>query len=286
MRLHFLKTEWSDIIILQDGEHAAFVDTGMADQFPEIQEYLDQLGIRKLDFILLTHFHRDHYGCIPALVEQYPVGTVYLKEYSGLDYWTAWGSVADDAYRTSEMEKYQAMQQLIREKSTLRQAEDVAVIPFGDTKLQLFSTPNVIRTVYEDASHPETYHKILYSENKNSLSVLMKVNGVTVFLGGDMQEEDGEHPLVDHMTHRVAEQIGVSIDIYKAPHHGTPKTAERETLQIFRPKHVVITNGDEYLSSTSDVYELLRGANPEVEIHLTEKQHVVCTIEPDGTIRF
>lgn len=34
MKLHFLKTVWSDIIILQDGDKIAFVDTGMEDQFP------------------------------------------------------------------------------------------------------------------------------------------------------------------------------------------------------------------------------------------------------------
>ena len=107
---------WSDIIILQGEKETAFIDTGTADQFPMIRSCLDALGVQELSFILLTHFHRDHYGCIPALLDHYRVGKVYLKEYSGLDCTTAWGSPADDAYRASESSTFHAMGTCAAEK--------------------------------------------------------------------------------------------------------------------------------------------------------------------------
>ena len=85
MELHFLKTAWSDIIILKQDNDIAMIDTGYENQFIDIKKYLDQMGIKKIKFILLTHFHRDHYGSIPNLVKNYDVDRVYFKNYSVLE---------------------------------------------------------------------------------------------------------------------------------------------------------------------------------------------------------
>ena len=69
MKVHFLKTVWSDIIILEDNNRFALVDTGIKEQYYQLTDYLDKIGAKKIDFILLTHFHRDHYGNINDLVK-------------------------------------------------------------------------------------------------------------------------------------------------------------------------------------------------------------------------
>lgn len=281
MKIHFLKTIWSDIIILQDGDATALVDTGFAEQFPMIQEYLQSMGISTISFILLTHFHRDHYGSIPALVENFSVEKVYLKEYSGLDCTTAWGTQADDAYRQEELKKYHAMQKLIQEKSTLIQVEGLTSIPFGKYTLQLFSTANSIRQIYEDSTHPETFQKIAFSENQNSLAVFLKADGKTVFLGGDLLDLPASHPLADRVCYQIAQQIGEQIDLYKVPHHATFNTGLPETLSIFRPRTAVITNEEAYLTTGSDALTRLKTASPDIRILLTEKEHVVLSIPED-----
>lgn len=275
MKLHFLKTEWSDMIILQDGSYTALVDTGFEEQYDQLSGYLRSLGVTEIDFILLTHFHRDHYGNIPRLIEDFDVEKVYMKEYSGLDSTTAWGTEADDAYRRSEMDKYNAMATLISEKSVLIPVEQVSVITFGDHELKLFSTENSIREIYEDASHPETYHKISFGENQNSLAVFFKADGKNIFLGGDIMDAPSTHPNADHVCCRIARSIGERIDIYKAPHHGTVCTACTNALEIFKPRIAVITNGDAYLRENSDVYVKLKAACPDVRILLTENEDIV-----------
>lgn len=163
---------------------------------------------KKLDFILLTHFHRDHYGSIPALLDALPVDRVILKEYSGLDRTTAWGTIADDAYRADEMRKYRAMQEQIRQKSRLIQAENIDKLDFANCKLELYHTANSIRTIYEDAAYPETYHQYTLSENQNSLAIWMEAEGVNVFFGGDMQDASSAHPLANYVNTRVAREAG------------------------------------------------------------------------------
>lgn len=279
MKIHFLKTKWSDIILLEHQGELAMVDTGFEEQYPEIEAYINALGIHKISFILLTHFHRDHYGSIRKILENYPVEKVYMKEYSGLDCTTAWGTQADDTYRESEKEKYNSLIRFIDEKSQRIAAEEVQSIPFGPTILELYSNTNSIRTIYEDADYPETYHKIAFSENQNSLCVYMNVYGKNVYLGGDMMDTASSHPLGNFTTLQIARKLQREMYLYKVPHHGTVHTGCEETLSIYHPQIAVITNEDAYLSEHSDVYANLRKANPEVEILLTEEKNIVIDCE-------
>lgn len=282
MKIHFLKTVWSDIIILEEAGHFAMIDTGMADQFPQIMDFLNERGAKKLDLILLTHFHRDHYGSIPALLDALPVDQVILKEYSGLDRTTAWGSIADDAYRTDEMHKYHAMQELVRQKSRLIQAEDISHTEFMGHRLELYNTANSIRTIYEDAAYPDTYHQYTLSENQNSMAVWMEADGVNVFFGGDMQDAPSAHPLAHFVNTRIAREAGRHADLYKAPHHGTIHTAAPDALAVYQPKYVVLTNGEDYLREHSDVFSLLAPYQPMV--YLTECQNVSVTLQAGKVI--
>lgn len=279
MKLHFLKTKWSDMIILESGGEAALVDTGFDEQYDRLREYLKGLGISRISFILLTHFHRDHYGNIPALINDFDVDKVYMKEYSGLDCTTAWGTEADDAYRQSETEKFSAMVKAVSQKSKLIFVENIFSIPFGKYELKLFSSENSVREIYEDESCSDTYHRIAFSENQNSLAVFIKADGKNIFLGGDIMDLPSPHPKANHVCCQIARSIGEQIDIYKAPHHGTVHTACEEALKIFSPRKAIITNEDEYLREHSDVYDNLRKANPAVEILLTENEDVVIDTE-------
>ena len=279
MKFHFLKTKWSDIIILESGREVALIDTGFDEQYDQLSKYLHSLGISRISFILLTHFHRDHYGNILGLVENFNVEKVYMKQYSGLDCTTAWGTEADDGYRQSETEKYESMLKVINEKSKLVFAENTSTIAFGKYELQLLSSENSIREIYEDRSCPDTYHRIAFSENQNSLAVYIKADGKNIFLGGDIMDILSTHPKADHVCCRIARGIGEQIDIYKAPHHGTVHTACEKALEIFRPRTAIITNEDAYLREHSDVYENLKKANPGVKILLTENEDIVIDTE-------
>ena len=276
---------WSDIIILQGEKEIAMIDTGMADQFPMIQTYLNGLGIRDISFILLTHFHRDHYGCIPALLDYYRVGCVYLKEYSDLDRKTAWGTPADDTYRNSEENKFRAIWKQAQKKSRAVPCEDLTRIDFEGQEMQLFSVSNSMRTIYEDSTHPETFHQYAFSENQNSLAAFLRINGANIFFGGDLHDIPSAHPLADRVNYQIAREIGKEIDLYKAPHHGTQGTGLPETMQIYRPRNVVITNGLEYLPPDSEIFQNLRAARPDAKIYLTEKEHVVFSVDTKGTVQ-
>ena len=284
MELHFLKITWGDIIILKSGEEIAMIDAGFDGHFGEISDYLDKLGVKTISFILLTHFHRDHYGSISKIVKKYNVEKVYFKDYSGLDKTTAWGTIADDNYRNDEMTKCLEIKKIIAENSNLIQVENIKIIEFGDAKLKLYSNDNSIRKIYEDNNYKDSYHKILFSENYNSLAVFMKVNGVNVFLGGDIFDREAIHPRANYVNYQIATSIKEEIDIYKVPHHGTINCNSDKTLDIYKPKIAVITNEDEYLKNNSTIYDDLKRVNKDVKILLTEKHNIVIKISDNGNI--
>ena len=284
MELHFLKITWGDIIILKSDDEVALVDTGYDGNFNEISDYLDKLNVKKISFILLTHFHRDHYGSIAPIVKKYDVEKVYFKDYSGLDKTTAWGTIADDNYRNNEMKKCLEIKKIILENSNLIQTENIKTIKFGEAEVELYNNDNSIKKIYEDDNYKDSYHKILFSENQNSLAIFMKVNGINVFLGGDIFDREAIHPKANYVNYQIASSIKEKIDIYKVPHHGTINCNSDKALEIYKPKIAVITNEDEYLKNNSTIYDDLKRANKDVKILLTEKHNIVIKISDNGNI--
>lgn len=286
MELYFLKTTWSDIIILKQGNEIAMIDTGFEGQFKDIKEYLDELGVKKISFILLTHFHRDHYGSIPNIVKNYDVEKVYFKDYSALDKTTACGTIADDQYRLDEFRKCTEMKKIIKENSTLVGVENINKIKFGQYELKLYNTGNSIKDIYNDKNYEGSYHKILFNENQNSLAVFLKVNGVNIFFGGDIFDVKSDHPKSNYVNYQIASSINEEIDIYKVPHHGTVHCNSEKTLHIYKPKIAIITNGKEYLEKESTVLQELKQANKDVKILLTENHNIVIKISDKGCISY
>ena len=199
MNIHFFRSVWEDTIILQDNDKAAFIDTGLESRFLEIRPYLGSLGISHIEFILLTHFHRDHYGSLYKLITNYDVDKVYFKDYSGLDISTAWGIPADKMYREAETEKCSYLRKNIKKHSSLYNVKDVTSFNFGDGKITLYQTEDTLKNIYEDASNPDTYHRIIFNENENCCVALFNIYGKNVYFGGDISDRPASHPLADHV---------------------------------------------------------------------------------------
>lgn len=77
----FFKVGKADSMLLTIGEDSVLIDTGEDDDGEEITEYLDKQGIESLDYLILTHFDKDHIGGADTVLNEVSVGEVITPDY-------------------------------------------------------------------------------------------------------------------------------------------------------------------------------------------------------------
>lgn len=152
-----LKAGQADAIILKTQNHSVILDTGEADDGDKISEYLKKSGIKAVDYILLTHFDKDHIGGFAEATEGITAKNILVPDYEG----------NGDAY--TELIK------TVNEKnlSLTRLKEDTSFILDG---------------VRFEVSVPK---KQVYEESDNDYSLVLSVtHGENTFLfAGDAEKE-------------------------------------------------------------------------------------------------
>ena len=68
-------------LVCCNGEYM-LIDGGEPSASDELLNYLDKLGIEKLDYLVCTHAHADHCGGLDAVVEALEVETVFTSPYA------------------------------------------------------------------------------------------------------------------------------------------------------------------------------------------------------------
>lgn len=75
-RVTFFDVGQGDAITVRSGDQTLLVDGGRDERLLNL---LADRGIRNVDAIVLTHAHPDHCGALPAVIEQFGVGRVYVN---------------------------------------------------------------------------------------------------------------------------------------------------------------------------------------------------------------
>lgn len=286
-KIHFLRGYWSDCILLESDGKFALIDTGYERDFERILSYLKSAGVQRLEFILITHFHRDHYGSFPLLVKALPVGTVYMKKFSGLNVSDGSGRSADTEFNRAEMAKCESMCLLAGNLSHLVVIdENLKTIDMGDFHLDLFGVSDAIREMYEDADSPYQ-GQVVFGENTNSVVILASVKGTSIYLGGDAGNEPLAFPKYDRQNDHYAHLINRPIDLMKVPHHGCGNVLSEEMLETYKPRVAVVTNWKTTAERrfTENILKL-KAANPKMTILYTDCCGYVFTLGENGALYY
>ena len=247
-KIHFINVHegGSDAIILESNGHFAMVDTGEDYDFPDgsdsrypwrqginttykhvltdrVFRRLKELGVQKLDFILVTHTHSDHIGNVDELLSTYPVDRVYLKKYSD-------NRITKPERLWDNLYGYDKVLQTAAEKgvSVIQNiTQGDAHFQFGDMDIQLYN--------YENETDSSGELKKIWDDNSNSLISVVKVNGKKIYLGGDL---DNVHGAED----KYGPLIG-KVDLMKFNHHyDTNKSNTKDFIKNLSPSLIVQTS--------------------------------------------
>ncbi len=232
LQLHFMDVGQGDgaILIAPDGETVLF-DNGVWGSCTKPLTYLTSLGVTKIDYQIISHYHRDHYGCTAAVLGKFP-----LQQFS-LD---RGGSYHDKTAFDSYTGAVGAKRRTATEGQTIT--------------LNSGGTPVIIRIVALNGNGVETDN-----ENDESVVSLVSFGNFRAELGGDLSGY-GENGYADIET-SVAPKVG-QVDVYKVHHHGSAHSTNTAWLQTITPRIGIVSSGtgNTYSHPTQECIERLHDA--------------------------
>ncbi len=229
-------------------------------------------GISKIDYVLITHFHNDHVGGLPQLVERIPAGTV-IDHGDNRETTDALTVQAWDAYR-----------QLLATKQfkrlTLKPGDDLPVTGMQATVISsdgvLIDHPLPGAGQVNASCKNAEQHPADQTENIRSLGTLITFGKLRILDLGDLTR-DKEMELVCPNN-----KLG-AIDIYIVSHHGWYQSNSPAFLDAIAPRVAIMDNGAKKGGTPSawDIIEKSRRLQNLWQLHFSEEGGAQHNVSPE-----
>ena len=273
-KIHFFNTIWSDAILLEKEGHFALIDTGSKFYYSDLQWFFNKKKINHFDFIILTHFHSDHYGNLANILNDYVVDTLYLKHYYALDGQNSSGGEGSLDIWQKELANYQAILDSAKINKTKiifldDLGKDLEIVDFKDVKLELVDLQNRLFNTYNNKDS-EFYQIKRFSENFNSIAIFINHLNHPIFLGADMTDSlteiNGFGKIAEGEVKKFYERSHIDhVELYKSCHHGGSGTNPLTLLELLKMDYLVITNTDRWLNNYTTISDAKK-VNKKVKI--------------------
>lgn len=194
----------ADSFLIQCGGKTMLMDAGTASDGAEVAEELEDMEIGHIDYLMITHFDKDHVGGAAQIIRKFDIGTVlrpvYMKE-----------SKQVTAY-IQELEKKAGVVEEIILRDTYR--------------LDLGSASMVIHPAAQ-----ELYEKD--PSNNSSLVTEIFHGSSSLLFTGDVEKE--------RIKELLDEELAWGYDFLKVPHHGKHEKILGEFFEKVGAESAVIT---------------------------------------------
>ena len=185
LSVHVVDVSYADAIVLNPHADAVcLIDTGGEESSRKLIEYLKSLDVKRIDKVILTHGHENHYGGVSALSGAFEVGEVYINPAGSGD------------------EGYEPFLKTLDEKGI-----NVSQVQAG----QRFSC--VDHDIHLDFFLPVLSRSDAYSVNDNALVTLLTFKKISFLLTSDVGENVQEILLEQQPFLK-------NVSVVQVPHHG------------------------------------------------------------------
>lgn len=173
-----------------------------------IAPFLWAKGIKKIDYVVLSHQHADHSGGLAYILDNFDIGEVWLNGRPALE--------AEELFR-----------KIKRDGIPFRMLKRGDLLESGEYAFRILHP-------YDEFHANSTRGEYSY-QNSDSLVMQIESNGLSVLFNGDIEEE-AEWDLL---------HLGKSLksDVIKVPHHGGRTSSSLDFINAVKPEIAVISVG-------------------------------------------
>lgn len=232
LSIHFIELGnkyTGDCTLIKVGSTEILIDAGSrASSVEPIYDYVSGYVEGKLDYIVVTHAHRDHYAGFAT--SKYDDSLFKKFDCDKIIYFSN---------TDADSKMYGYFMDNLEEVKT----EDGATVW---TAMDCYENKNGAAREIElgnDVSMQILYHKFYEekapSENDYSVCCMLNQNDSKYYLFTGDLEEDGEKSLVNEYKKEYGKDLP-QVELYKAGHHGSKTSSSTDLLSKIRPKIVAV----------------------------------------------
>jgi len=205
LNVYFFNAGKADAIALTTENHTVIIDAGEKGFGSTVLDYLSAEQREAVDYLVITHFDKDHVGGAAKIINSVPVSNVLQS---------------NSVKESDEYEKY------------TEALESSGISPVTVRDSLTFELDGVVFTV--DPPAQEEYEND--PSNNSSLILTVECGARRLLFTGDAEN--------DRMAEYISKGLAVDCDLMKVPHHGRWDKNLSELVLMTAPEYAVITSSD------------------------------------------
>lgn len=199
----------ADAAFLSYDGSLGMIDTGTKESYYRIKKFMDENAQTSMDYLIITHYDKDHAGGAVSLLQEYEVEKIYIPDY------------------VSSKSGYGDIMEAVKGRDDVVFVSSKEQISVGDMTIQIIP-PSDPAELSEDDDNMD-----------NDLSLLCMVNfrSKKFLFTGDIEK--------DRIKQLENDGVDLTADWIKIPHHGGYEDNSKKLLSLVSPKYSVISTGPE-----------------------------------------
>lgn len=234
----------ADALLVQTSDAAIMIDAGEHGDGEKLVAHLRELGVEKLDLLILTHFDKDHIGGADILIDAFPIDRIVLPSYG------------------KESKQYaQLLAALTQTNAEVSYLDQDLALSYGDLEMTIWVSP-----VPFDGK----------SDNEQSMITKVLCQGKSFLFMGDAEGKELEKLIFGTRN--------LTCDVLKLPHHGVYDENTFALMTASMPSYVIICDSEKNPAANEtlqamELYDPVILQTKDGDVHLTVSDGVIKSEE-------